>query len=312
MPGDSRLFVYVEPSARKGHLPVHLPRPGRPLRDQHRRWTTVLSPASSWSPTTSPSTGTTCFAACWPSCPPDNPKVDSISDVVPGANWAEREIRDLVGIEPVGHRYPKRLVLPDGWPDGVHPLRKDVPWNHVPDGLRRGSRVHVRRTAGRLHGRALRAVPSHAGRAGPFPSLRRRRDGARLRVSRLHGASRHRETRRVGPHLQRDPDDGRAHLRHLRLRAQRGLRPGGRDRRGPQAAAARRVHPHHHAGDRAAAQPSAVGRAGLPHRRLRHAVHAELAHPRADHVDCGKDQRQPQDLRALRHRRRALGHHARS
>lgn len=65
----------------------------------------------------------------------DNPKVDSISDVVPAANWAEREIRDLVGIEPVGHPYLKRLVLPDGWPDGVHPLRKDVAWNHVPEGF---------------------------------------------------------------------------------------------------------------------------------------------------------------------------------
>jgi Ni,Fe-hydrogenase III large subunit/Ni,Fe-hydrogenase III component G len=67
--------------------------------------------------------------------PADNPKVDSISDVVPGASWAEREMRDLVGIEPVGHRYLKRLVLPDGWPDGVHPLRKDVPWNQVPAGF---------------------------------------------------------------------------------------------------------------------------------------------------------------------------------
>lgn len=62
----------------------------------------------------------------------DQPRVDSISDVVPPANWAEREFRDLVGIEPVGHKYPKRLVLPDGWPEGVHPLRKDVPWNFSP------------------------------------------------------------------------------------------------------------------------------------------------------------------------------------
>ncbi len=67
--------------------------------------------------------------------PENDPKLDSISDVVPAANWAEREFRDLVGIEPEGHSYPKRLVLPDGWPDGVHPLRKDVPWNHVPDGF---------------------------------------------------------------------------------------------------------------------------------------------------------------------------------
>jgi len=65
--------------------------------------------------------------------PADDPKVESISDVVPPANWAERELRDLVGIELTGHPYPKRLVLSDGWPDGVHPLRKDVPWNFVPD-----------------------------------------------------------------------------------------------------------------------------------------------------------------------------------
>jgi Ni,Fe-hydrogenase III large subunit/Ni,Fe-hydrogenase III component G len=64
--------------------------------------------------------------------PADQPSVDSISEVVPPANWAEREFRDLVGIEPVGHRYPKRLVLPDGWPEGVHPLRKDLSWDHVP------------------------------------------------------------------------------------------------------------------------------------------------------------------------------------
>jgi Ni,Fe-hydrogenase III large subunit/Ni,Fe-hydrogenase III component G len=62
------------------------------------------------------------------------PVVDSITDAVPPANWAEREIHDLVGIEPVGHRYLKRLVLPDGWPDGVHPLRKDVAHDFCPPG----------------------------------------------------------------------------------------------------------------------------------------------------------------------------------
>ena len=67
--------------------------------------------------------------------PADQPRVDSISVVVSAASWAEREMRDLVGIEPVGHRYLKRLVLPDGWPDDVHPLRKDVPWNSVPAGF---------------------------------------------------------------------------------------------------------------------------------------------------------------------------------
>jgi len=65
----------------------------------------------------------------------ENPKLDSITDVVAGANWAEREMYDLFGIEPVGHPYLKRLVLPDGWPDNIHPLRKDVPHDHVPEGF---------------------------------------------------------------------------------------------------------------------------------------------------------------------------------
>jgi len=65
--------------------------------------------------------------------PENDPKIDSITKMVPAASWAEREMRDLLGIEPVGHQYMKRLVLPDGWPEGHHPLRKDVPWNEVPE-----------------------------------------------------------------------------------------------------------------------------------------------------------------------------------
>ncbi len=67
--------------------------------------------------------------------PGDAPRVDTVSDVIPAANWSEREFRDLVGIEPVGCPTPKRLVLPDGWPEGIHPLRKDYPWNRVPEGF---------------------------------------------------------------------------------------------------------------------------------------------------------------------------------
>jgi len=70
--------------------------------------------------------------------PADDPRVESICGAVPAAAWAEREMRDLVGIVPEGHRYLKRLVLPDGWPDGVHPLRKDVAWNFSPPGFDEG------------------------------------------------------------------------------------------------------------------------------------------------------------------------------
>ena len=67
--------------------------------------------------------------------PPEDPTVESISGVVPAANWAEREIMDMVGVKMLGHPYPKRLVVPDGWPDGVHPLRKDFAWNQTPQGF---------------------------------------------------------------------------------------------------------------------------------------------------------------------------------
>jgi Ni,Fe-hydrogenase III large subunit/Ni,Fe-hydrogenase III component G len=60
------------------------------------------------------------------------PVIPSITPLIPGASWAELEIRDLLGIEIDGHPDPRRLVLPDGFPEGVHPLRKDFPYNERP------------------------------------------------------------------------------------------------------------------------------------------------------------------------------------
>lgn len=62
---------------------------------------------------------------------PQDPKVPSITNAVPGADWCEMEARDLLGIEFTG-RTPYRLVLPPEWPEGLHPLRKDVPYNYRP------------------------------------------------------------------------------------------------------------------------------------------------------------------------------------
>jgi NADH-quinone oxidoreductase subunit C len=54
---------------------------------------------------------------------PDGLKVPSVSEVWPSANWMEREIFDLLGINFPGHPNLKRIMLPDDW-EG-HPLRKD-------------------------------------------------------------------------------------------------------------------------------------------------------------------------------------------
>jgi len=64
------------------------------------------------------------FVTLQVSVDPDRPEVPSISSLVPAANWHEREARDLLGIAPVGHPDPRSLVLHDGWPAGLHPLRK--------------------------------------------------------------------------------------------------------------------------------------------------------------------------------------------
>lgn len=61
--------------------------------------------------------------------PPEDPMVKSVTPMVPAAGWAEREARDLLGIIPVGHPDPRRLVLPDDFPEGVHPLRREYRYN---------------------------------------------------------------------------------------------------------------------------------------------------------------------------------------
>jgi membrane-bound hydrogenase subunit beta len=53
------------------------------------------------------------------------PKVPSISEVIPGAILYERELQDMFGIVVENIPDPRPLVLPDDWEQGVYPLRKD-------------------------------------------------------------------------------------------------------------------------------------------------------------------------------------------
>ena len=52
-------------------------------------------------------------------------QVDSLTSVSRAAFWVEREMHELLGVDFVGHPRMERLLLPEDWPPGVYPLRKD-------------------------------------------------------------------------------------------------------------------------------------------------------------------------------------------
>jgi NADH-quinone oxidoreductase subunit C len=53
----------------------------------------------------------------------DGASIRSSVSIWPTANWLEREVYDMFGINFDGHPDLKRILLPDGWKG--HPLRKD-------------------------------------------------------------------------------------------------------------------------------------------------------------------------------------------
>lgn len=53
-------------------------------------------------------------------------RIASITPRVPAANWVEREVHEMLGVEFVGHPKMETLLLPDDWPPNVYPLRKQT------------------------------------------------------------------------------------------------------------------------------------------------------------------------------------------
>ena len=55
----------------------------------------------------------------------NNPKINSVSSLWASADWAEREVYDMYGIEFLNHPNLKRILMPDDYHG--YPLRKDYP-----------------------------------------------------------------------------------------------------------------------------------------------------------------------------------------
>lgn len=65
--------------------------------------------------------------------PENNPEIDTIDDFSGSANWFEREVYDLLGVNFKNSQDLRRIMLPPDWQG--HPLRKDYKEGSVYNGI---------------------------------------------------------------------------------------------------------------------------------------------------------------------------------
>ena len=54
----------------------------------------------------------------------NNPSIETVSDIWQTANFHEREVYEMFGVNFINHPDLRLLILPDGW-EGKNPMRKD-------------------------------------------------------------------------------------------------------------------------------------------------------------------------------------------
>ena len=59
------------------------------------------------------------------SLPKDDLNIPTVTDIIPGAVFTERETQEMMGVEVVGIPDNRRLFLPEDFPEGIYPWRTD-------------------------------------------------------------------------------------------------------------------------------------------------------------------------------------------
>ncbi|MBR9999105.1 MAG: NADH-quinone oxidoreductase subunit C [Cyclobacteriaceae bacterium] len=57
--------------------------------------------------------------------PREDPWIDSITPLIKGANWIEREILEILGIQFRNHPQPEPLLSGENWEKGYYPYRRE-------------------------------------------------------------------------------------------------------------------------------------------------------------------------------------------
>ncbi len=57
--------------------------------------------------------------------PKSDLRIPTITDLIPGALFTERETQEMMGIEVVDIPDKRRLFLPEDFPEGIYPWRRD-------------------------------------------------------------------------------------------------------------------------------------------------------------------------------------------
>jgi membrane-bound hydrogenase subunit beta len=80
--------------------------------------------------------GNECTVSLGVNLPKSDLSIPTISDLIPGAVFSEREKQEFLGITVIGIPDGRHLFLPDDFPEGVYPWRKDetgVPQSMIKD-----------------------------------------------------------------------------------------------------------------------------------------------------------------------------------